>query len=186
MLHLCGLRVDDSARGPTDRRVLLPATNHPGHGPYCALTTKVEGKTGPLQLRPEAEADQDRAVGCGLQALRGFAGQRLEINEAICDGRPEGPASPGHGRGGSACSSEHVCAATAWVDLRFVAARGVPGAFRGERVCESSVVPAELSNPPPSPPQTPPSRPPESDVTKSPERQPPAPRRGTPGRLAGA
>ena len=62
--------------------------DHPGHGPYYAFTTKVDGKTKTLQLRPgplltkiEREVETHRA-------FRSTCDQLLDVNEAICDARP--------------------------------------------------------------------------------------------------
>ena len=64
------------------------AADHPGHGPYYAFTTKVNGKTKTLQLRPgplltkmerEVEIHRDFRATCD---------RLLSVNEAICDARP--------------------------------------------------------------------------------------------------
>jgi hypothetical protein len=64
------------------------SAEHPGHGPYYAFTTKVDGKTKTLQLRPgPALSKIEREV----QTYRGFratCGRLLDVNDAICDARP--------------------------------------------------------------------------------------------------
>ena len=66
------------------------AADHPGHGPYYAFTTKVEGKTKTLQLRPgPALTKIEREV----QTYRGFRAtceRLLVVNEVLCDARPMG------------------------------------------------------------------------------------------------
>jgi hypothetical protein len=64
------------------------SAEHPGHGPYYAFTTKVDGKTKSLQLRPgpllskiEREVDTYRSFRANCDRL-------LDVNEAICDARP--------------------------------------------------------------------------------------------------
>lgn len=64
------------------------SAEHPGHGPYYAFTTKVDGKTKTLQLRPGPVLSKiEREV----QTYRGFratCGRLLDVNDAICDARP--------------------------------------------------------------------------------------------------
>ena len=68
------------------------APDHPGHGPYYAFTTKVDGKTKTLQLRPgPLLAKIEREVEMG-RSFRATCGRLLDINEAICDARPVEPA----------------------------------------------------------------------------------------------
>ena len=62
---------------------------HPGHGPYYAFTTKVEGKTKSVQLRPGPRlAKFDREVET-YKRFRSLTRRLLEVNEAICNARPE-------------------------------------------------------------------------------------------------
>lgn len=68
------------------------APNHPGHGPYYAFTTKVEGKTKTLQLRAGPRLTKMGREVEAYKHFRSLTQQLLEINQAICDGRPEEPA----------------------------------------------------------------------------------------------
>jgi hypothetical protein len=62
---------------------------HPGHGPYYAFTTKVEGKTKSVQLRPGPRlAKFEREVET-YKRFRSLTRRLLEVNEAICNARPE-------------------------------------------------------------------------------------------------
>lgn len=66
---------------------------HPGHGPYYAFTTKVEGKTKTVQLRPGPRlAKFEREVET-YKHFRSLTRRLLEVNEAICNARPEEPAA---------------------------------------------------------------------------------------------
>jgi len=66
---------------------------HPGHGPYYAFTTKVEGKTKTLQLRSGPRlANIEREVD-NYKRFRALTQQLLEVSEAICKARPEEPAA---------------------------------------------------------------------------------------------
>lgn len=69
------------------------APNHAGHGPYYAFTTKVEGKTKTLQLRAGPRLTKIEREVETYKRFRSLTQQLLEINEAICDGRPEEPAA---------------------------------------------------------------------------------------------
>lgn len=69
------------------------APDHPGHGPYYAFTTKVDGKTKTLQLRPGPVLTK---IESEVQTYRGFRAtcERLvDVNEALCDVRPMNGAS---------------------------------------------------------------------------------------------
>ena len=64
---------------------------HPGHGPYYAFTTKVEGKTKTLQLRAGPRlAKIEREVDT-YRRFRSLTHDLLEVNQAICDARPQEP-----------------------------------------------------------------------------------------------
>jgi len=66
---------------------------HPGHGPYYAYTTKVEGKTKTLQLRLGPRlAKLEREVET-YRRFRLLTQQLLEVNEGICNARTEQPAA---------------------------------------------------------------------------------------------
>ena len=67
--------------------------NHPGHGPYYAFTTKVEGKTKTLQLRPGPRLTKIEREVETYKRFRLLTQQLLEVNEGICNARPEEPAA---------------------------------------------------------------------------------------------
>lgn len=64
---------------------------HPGHGPYYAFTTKVEGKTKTLQLRPGPRLTKIEREVETYKRFRVLTQQLLEVNEGICNARPEEP-----------------------------------------------------------------------------------------------
>lgn len=64
------------------------APDHPGHGPYYAFTTKVDGKTKTLQLRPGPLLTKVEREVATYRDFRSTCGKLLEVNEAICDARP--------------------------------------------------------------------------------------------------
>ena len=66
------------------------AAEHPGHGPYYAFTTKVEGKTKTLQLRPGPLLSKIEREVQTYKTFRATCDQLLAVNEAICDARPIG------------------------------------------------------------------------------------------------
>ena len=70
------------------------ASDHPGHGPYYALTRKVAGKTKTLHLRPGALLAKIQREVETYQQFRRTSQQLLEVNEKICDARPVGEVSP--------------------------------------------------------------------------------------------
>ena len=64
------------------------AADHPGHGPYYAFTTKVDGKTKTLQLRPGPLLTKMEREVEAYREFRATCGRLLNVNEAICDARP--------------------------------------------------------------------------------------------------
>ncbi len=66
---------------------------HPGHGPYYAFTTKVEGKTQTLQLRPGPRLTKIEREVETYKRFRFLTQQLLEVNEGICNARSEEPAA---------------------------------------------------------------------------------------------
>lgn len=64
------------------------AADHPGHGPYYAFTTKVDGKTKTLQLRPGTMLSKLEREVETHRGFRGICDRLLDVNEAICDARP--------------------------------------------------------------------------------------------------
>ena len=66
---------------------------HPGHGPYYAFTTKVEGKTKTLQLRPGPRLTKLEREVETYKRFRLLTQLLLEVNEGICNARPEEPAA---------------------------------------------------------------------------------------------
>jgi hypothetical protein len=62
--------------------------DHPGHGPYYAFTTKVNGKTKTLQLRPGSLLVKFEREVETYRGFRATCDRLLDVNEAICDARP--------------------------------------------------------------------------------------------------
>jgi len=67
------------------------APRHPGHGPYYAFTTKVEGKTKTLQLRAGPRLTKLEREVETYKRFRALTQELLEVNQAICDARPQEP-----------------------------------------------------------------------------------------------
>jgi hypothetical protein len=67
--------------------------DHPGHGPYYAFTTKVEGRTRTVQLRPGSRLDKFQREVDAYKQFRALSEKLIEINEALCAARPA-PAEP--------------------------------------------------------------------------------------------
>jgi hypothetical protein len=67
------------------------ASGHPGHGPYYAFTTKVGGKTRSVQLRAGARLNRFQREVDAYRRFRALTDALFEVNEAICDARPEEP-----------------------------------------------------------------------------------------------
>lgn len=65
---------------------------HPGHGPFYAYTTKVEGKTKTLQLRPGALLSKIEREVAEYKHFRATSERVIEVNEQICNARPEAAA----------------------------------------------------------------------------------------------
>lgn len=61
---------------------------HPGHGPYFALTRKVEGKTKTRQLRAGPLLEKVRKEVDTFHRFRELSKRLLEINEEICERQP--------------------------------------------------------------------------------------------------
>lgn len=64
------------------------AVDHPGHGPYYALTKKVDGKTKTRQLRPGPMLTKIEREVETYRTFRDTCNRLIEVNEAICDARP--------------------------------------------------------------------------------------------------
>mgnify|MGYP001607953985 CR=1 FL=1 len=64
------------------------ATDHPGHGPYYAFTTKVDGKTKTLQLRPGPLLTKMEREVETYRSFRATCDRLFDVNEVICDARP--------------------------------------------------------------------------------------------------
>lgn len=64
------------------------APDHPGHGPYYAVTRKVDGKTKTLQLRPGPVLSKIEREVSTYRSFRATCGRLLDVNEAICTARP--------------------------------------------------------------------------------------------------
>jgi hypothetical protein len=65
---------------------------HPGHGPFYAHTTKVNGKTKTLQLRPGALLSKIEKEVAEYKRFRATSDRVIEVNERICNAR--GVAAP--------------------------------------------------------------------------------------------
>jgi hypothetical protein len=65
------------------------APDHPGHGPYYAFTTKVEGKTKTVQLRAGSRLDKFQREVDAYKEFRVLSEKLLEVNQALCEARPE-------------------------------------------------------------------------------------------------
>jgi hypothetical protein len=68
--------------------------DHPGHGPYYAFTTKVAGKTKTIQLRAGSRLTKFQREVEAYRQFKTLSKQLLELNEAICDKRPEEEREP--------------------------------------------------------------------------------------------
>jgi hypothetical protein len=64
------------------------SADHPGHGPYYAFTTKVDGKTKTLQLRHGPVLSKIEREVQTYKTFRATCDQLVAVNEAICDARP--------------------------------------------------------------------------------------------------
>lgn len=60
---------------------------HPGHGPFYAYTTKVNGKTKTLQLRPGALLSKIEREVAEYKKFRTTSDQVIGVNEQICNAR---------------------------------------------------------------------------------------------------
>lgn len=60
---------------------------HPGHGPFYAHTTKVNGKTKTRQLRPGALLSKLEQEVAEYKKFRATSERVLDVNEQICDAR---------------------------------------------------------------------------------------------------
>jgi hypothetical protein len=68
------------------------AEDHPGHGPYYAFTTKVAGTTKTVNMKPGPRLAKFEREVRAYRHFRALTEQLLEVNEAICEARPEEPA----------------------------------------------------------------------------------------------
>lgn len=64
-------------------------SDHPGHGPYYAFTTKVAGKTKTVQLRPGPRLDKFQREVDSYRRFRVLSDKLFDLNDAICDARPD-------------------------------------------------------------------------------------------------
>ena len=60
---------------------------HPGHGPFYAYTTKVNGKTKTLQLRPGVRLSKLEQEVAEYKKFRATSERVIGVNEQICDAR---------------------------------------------------------------------------------------------------
>jgi hypothetical protein len=63
--------------------------SHPGHGPYYAFTTKVDGKTRSVQLRAGSRLAKFQREVDAYRRFRALTDSLFGVNEAICDARPQ-------------------------------------------------------------------------------------------------
>jgi hypothetical protein len=78
--------------GKSDCRCSQPG--QVGHGPFYAFTTKVEGKTQTLQLRPGAELDKLQQQVAAYREFRELWEEAVVLSERICQLRPAQGQSP--------------------------------------------------------------------------------------------
>jgi hypothetical protein len=64
-------------------------SDHLGHGPYYAFTTKVAGKTRTVQMRVGSRLDKFRREVDAYRQFRALSDRLIDVNEVICDVRPE-------------------------------------------------------------------------------------------------
>jgi hypothetical protein len=64
-------------------------TDHRGHGPYYAFTTKVAGKTKTVQMRAGSRLDKFQREVDTYRQFRALSERLIDVNEAICNARPE-------------------------------------------------------------------------------------------------
>jgi hypothetical protein len=60
---------------------------HPGHGPFYAYTSKVNGKTKTLQLRPGPLLSKVEREVAEYKRFRATSDQVIGVNEQICNAR---------------------------------------------------------------------------------------------------
>lgn len=60
---------------------------HPGHGPFYAYTTKVNGKTKTLQLRPGSLLSKIEQEVAEYKRFRATSDRVIGVNEQICNAR---------------------------------------------------------------------------------------------------
>ncbi len=65
------------------------ASDHAGHGPYFAFTTRVKGKTATVQLRAGSRLDKFQREVDAYKQFRALSEKLIEVNRSICDARPE-------------------------------------------------------------------------------------------------
>jgi hypothetical protein len=64
-------------------------SDHPGHGPYYAFTTKVAGKTKTIQMRPGPRLEKFQREVDAYRQFRILSDKLFVLNEAICEARPD-------------------------------------------------------------------------------------------------
>jgi len=72
------------------------APDHPGHGPYYAFTTKVEGKTKTVQLRAGPRLDKFQREVDVYKQFRALSEKLIDVNQGLCEARPEPDAPRRH------------------------------------------------------------------------------------------
>jgi len=69
------------------------AEDHPGHGPYYAFTTKVDGKTRTVQLRPGSRLKKFEREVETYRRFRALSDQLVAVNASLCELRPDDDAN---------------------------------------------------------------------------------------------
>lgn len=62
------------------------ASDHAGHGPYFAFTTKVGGRTRTVQLRAGSRLDKFQREVDAYKQFRALSDKLIKVNGSICDG----------------------------------------------------------------------------------------------------
>lgn len=75
-----------------------------GHGPFYAFTTKVEGKTQTLQLRPGPELIKLEEQVAAYREFRQLCEEAIVVSEKLCQARPAERQSPEEALKKNSCS----------------------------------------------------------------------------------
>lgn len=64
-------------------------SDHPGHGPYYAFTTKEGGKTKTVQMRAGSKLEKYQREVDAYRRFRALSEELIAVSQAICDARPQ-------------------------------------------------------------------------------------------------